>query len=369
MSFAFSRDRTEEFRTSYEGRRSSDDFGPARVPAGYRNHSPSPVAGHRPHTPTTPATSTTAYSNPFQTNNPRAQSPPPPTPRHNNNDAYEMQPTQLRPQPAMNTMDHFLSEIEQVKHEIDTVNSDIKAVESLHNQALETYNEEQWQYYAGELERLQQNVRAQNNSIKNRLAEIERTNAQMHHSGESKIRQTQSENVRKRFLDTIRHYQEIENDYRQKYRQRIERQIRIVKPEATEEEVEQIMDSDQGTQVFTQSIIQAGRQSSSRAVLSEVQNRHTDIKRIERTLLELHELFEDMQMLVERQGEVIVKIDDHAEQVAGDLKEGNRAVKRAVDFARSTRAKKWCCFFLVIILCVIIAILVWWFAFDHVGVQ
>ena len=45
-----------------------------------------------------------------------------------------------------------------------------------------------------------------------------------------------------------------------------------------------------------------------------------------------------MRMLVERQGEVIVKIDDHAEHIAGDLKEGNRAVSRAVDFARSTRA-------------------------------
>ena len=45
-----------------------------------------------------------------------------------------------------------------------------------------------------------------------------------------------------------------------------------------------------------------------------------------------------MRMLVERQGEVIVKIDDHAEHIAGDLKEGNRAVNRAVDFARSTRA-------------------------------
>ena len=104
----------------------------------------------------------------------------------------------------------------------------------------------------------------------------------MYNSGESKIRQTQSENVRKRFLDTIRRYQEIESDYRQKYRHRVERQIRIgwchynnatimlrffyvsnisitkknaiVKPEATEEEVEQMMDSDQGTQVFTQSV-------------------------------------------------------------------------------------------------------------------
>ena len=88
----------------------SDDFGPARVPAGYRNHSPSPVAGHRPHTPTSPTTSTTILSNPFQINNPRAQSPPPPTPRHNN-DAYEMQPTRPRPQALLNTMDGFLSEV------------------------------------------------------------------------------------------------------------------------------------------------------------------------------------------------------------------------------------------------------------------
>ena len=57
-----------------------------------------------------------------------------------------------------------------MKHEINAVNSDIDAVEKLHNQALVSYNEEQWQYYASELEHLQQNVRAQNNSIKNRLA-------------------------------------------------------------------------------------------------------------------------------------------------------------------------------------------------------
>lgn len=81
----------------------------------------------------------------------------------------------------------------------------------------------------------------------------------------------QSEAVRKRFLETIRRYQDIENGYRQKFRQRVERQIRIgkapeprfqiinwlfalVKPEATEEEIDHIMESDQNTQLFTQSV-------------------------------------------------------------------------------------------------------------------
>ncbi|KAI9488270.1 t-SNARE [Zychaea mexicana] len=325
--------------------------------AGYRNHSPSPVSSR----PTSPA------NNPFTANNSsfnniRAQSPPPPTPRHN--DAYELQPP--RPPAALDPMDAFLVEIDQVRKEIANVNNDIDAVERLHNTALASYNDDQWQYHARELEQLQESVRAQNATIKNRITAIERTNAQSNNPGESKMRRTQSENVRKRFLDTIRRYQEIESDYRHKYRQRVERQIRIVKPEATEEEVDRIMDSDQGTQVFTQSIIQAGRQGASRAVLSEVQNRHIDIKRIERTLVELHQLFQDMHMLVEQQGDVLVKIDDRAQETAGELKEGNSAVKRAVDLARSTRGKKWCCLVLVIILCVVIAILVWWFAFDHV---
>lgn len=81
--------------------------------------------------------------------------------------------------------------------------------------------------------------------------------------------------MRQRFLDTIRRYQDIENDYRQKYRQKVARQIRIgiaiysysdinfsihpcllyiVKEEATEEEIDEIIDSDQATQLFSQSV-------------------------------------------------------------------------------------------------------------------
>lgn len=66
----------------------SDDFGPARIPAGYRR-TPSPVV--------------TRFD--------RANSPPPPTPRHHGNshiDTYEMQ---TRPMADTRTMDGFLQEV------------------------------------------------------------------------------------------------------------------------------------------------------------------------------------------------------------------------------------------------------------------
>ncbi|KAI7884582.1 t-SNARE, partial [Lichtheimia hyalospora FSU 10163] len=111
--------------------------------------------------------------------------------------------------------------------------------------------------------------------------------------------------LRKRFLETIQRYQDVERLYDQKYRQRVERQIRIVKPNATQEEVDRFIDSDDSPQVFAQS--------------------------------ELHQLFSDMQMMVEQQGETVTNIEQHAETTVGDLKQGNTFLTKAIASARATR--------------------------------
>lgn len=83
--------------------------------------------------------------------------------------------------------------------------------------------------------------------------------------------------------------------------------------------------------------MQQQRSGQARAVLSEVQNRHMDIKKIEKTILELHELFIQMNMLVEQQGEVLKEIDMHAQDTVIQLDEGNKQVDRAIVSARATR--------------------------------
>lgn len=75
-----------------------------------------------------------------------------------------------------------------------------------------------------------------------------------------------------------------------------------VKPDATQDEVDRFIDSDDSPQVFAQSVklypqlvlnttdrwiqlMHATRTNQARAVLSEVQTRHDDIKRIEKTIM------------------------------------------------------------------------------------
>jgi syntaxin 1B/2/3 len=84
--------------------------------------------------------------------------------------------------------------------------------------------------------------------------------------------------------------------------------------------------------------MQTNRSGQARAVLNEVQSRHDDIKKIEKTILDLHQLFMDMQMMVEQQGVVLDQVEVHAESTAHDLEQGNRDVARAIGSAKATRA-------------------------------
>lgn len=77
--------------------------------------------------------------------------------------------------------------------------------------------------------------------------------------------------MKKRFIDTIQRYQDIERNYQMKYCQRLERQIRIgkkcppnhkrvnthifkVNPNANQDEIDDIIDADNTPQIFAQSV-------------------------------------------------------------------------------------------------------------------
>lgn len=73
-------------------------------------------------------------------------------------------------------------------------------------------------------------------------------------SGDLPMRKTQHAALKKKFIETIQRYQDIERTYQQKYRQRVERQIKIVQPNATPDEIERVLDSDEPPQIFAQSV-------------------------------------------------------------------------------------------------------------------
>lgn len=253
------------------------------------------------------------------------------------------------------SMSDFYAEISSIQDTIKTFNANISRIDELHSRSLNNTDDAAAQRNASQLQELVEDTSAMSTTLKRRVKDLERQGG----SGrDAQIRKQQTALVKSKFVDAIQSYQTVEQQYRQKYKQRMERQFKIVKPDATPEEVRAVVNDENGGQIFSQALMNSSRYGESRAAYREVQERHQDIKRIEQTIAELAQLFNDMSMLVEQQDETINTIQATAEVVEKDMETGLHHTGKAVSSARSARKKRWICFFLSLLILAIIAIIV-----------
>ncbi|CAG8527605.1 13421_t:CDS:2 [Cetraspora pellucida] len=219
---------------------------------------------------------------------------------------------------------------------IKQVQDNIARIDELHSRSLGTVNEDE--ATKRNLESLTENTRNILVQTKDKIRKLEALNLGLPpNTGDLAVRRAQTANLRQRFLETLQKYQNIEYQNRQKYRARMERQYKIVKPQATQEEIDAALENDESGQFFAQSLLNSTRYGAAKDALREVQERHDDIKKIEKTIAELVNLFQEMQMLVEAQDAPIATVEEHATQVSKDLESGVQQVEKALESAKGAR--------------------------------
>ena len=84
--------------------------------------------------------------------------------------------------------------------------------------------------------------------------------------------------------------------------------------------------------------------------------RHNELQKIEKSIIELAGLFQDLEALIIQQGAVIERAEEQTEQTNVNLDKGNEEVARGVDHARRRRKLKWWCLLVVILIIIAIAL-------------
>lgn len=97
-------------------------------------------------------------------------------------------------------------------------------------------------------------------------------------------------------------------------------------------------------------IFKGQRLEEAEKALSDIRDRHEDIQRLERSLIELHEMFVDMSILVSEQGEMIDRIEYSVAKSGNYVESARKKVKRAEELQRAARQKRWCCLISLLIL-------------------
>ncbi|KAI5476320.1 hypothetical protein MNV49_007891 [Pseudohyphozyma bogoriensis] len=288
---------------------------------------------------------------------------PPPPPPHSYPD-QQQQYQQYPPQPSngggANSMQNFFAEVESIQNQIQQFRQSINHVSELHTRRLATTDDLQNSQSTAQLAQLTAETSALTNSIRNqihRLNEQNKATPQGDAAGFN-TRKAQIATLQNGFRKSLEEYNTVEKKSRDKYRQRMERQIRIVKPDATQEEIKAAFDDQQGgQQIFSQALIQS-RQSGARAAFAEVQSRNQDLRKIEETITQLAQMMQDMATLVLEQDESVRVIETQAVQANTDVEQGLQQTQKAVKSARAARKKRWICFFIIVIILIIVAVVV-----------
>ncbi|KAJ3196024.1 hypothetical protein HK101_010348 [Irineochytrium annulatum] len=230
----------------------------------------------------------------------------------------------------------FFDEVESVQRGIDRIGRSIQQIKALQSRALISASASESSAINRELDDVSEQTSSLLQSLRGRVRTMANQTKKMPPSAEAHSRRGQQATLAKKLLEVANGFQKCQADFKQKSKQRMEREIKIARPDATPAEVQRAVEGGGG---FAQSLL-SSRVADQRKALNEVQSRHEQIQRIERSMEELFELFQEMQALLETQQEMINTIEEQAETAVVNLEEGSKVPRSTMGKAGQLRKKR-----------------------------
>eukprot|EP00249_Psilotum_nudum_P020907 c27893_g1_i1 orf=622-1560(+) len=171
-----------------------------------------------------------------------------------------------------------------------------------------------------------------------------------------RTRMSMTATLKKKLKDLMDEFQTLRQKISDEYREVVERRVFTVTGKKVDEEmIDQLIETGDSEQIFQKAIQEQGR-GQVLDTLAEIQERHDAVKDIEKKLLDLHQIFLDMAVLVEAQGEMLDNIETQVSNAVDHVQAGAEALIRAKSLQK--RSRKWMCVAIIILLIIIIIIVV-----------
>jgi len=245
-------------------------------------------------------------------------------------------------------LEDFFSTVEEMREAIQIMKSKSVAMKKLTaDLLLQTDNAKLEK--EKELDILVADVKKMGRKVKNDLGLIETMvdkrlpQAGAYVSAEQRIKKMHYTMITKEFCDTMNEINTIQTSYQEKLKEKMVRQLAVMNPDGTDytnEQINEMIESGK-TSIWTQNLLR--ETEDARQKLNAVQARHEEIVKLEKSIMEVHEMFLDLAVLVESQGAMINNIEDNV------LKTGDyiRTATVELDMARQHKAafnkKRWIC--------------------------
>lgn len=245
-------------------------------------------------------------------------------------------------------LDRFFEDVENVK-------DDMRAVDALYRRLQEENGEIKTVHNAKKVKELRarmdsdvEQVLKRVKVIKTKLQALDKSNVAHRSlpgcgpgSSADRTRTSVVSGLGKKLKDMMDDFQGFRSKMTLEYKETVERRYFTITGEKADEDTIENLISSGESETFLQKAIQEQGRGQILDTITEIQERHDAIKEIEKNLIELHQVFLDMAVLVEAQGQQLNDIESHVAHANSFVRRGTEQLQVARETQKSSR--KWTC--------------------------
>ncbi|XP_060191010.1 syntaxin-132-like [Lycium barbarum] len=258
-------------------------------------------------------------------------------------------------------MDSFNKQIQEIEKQVDKLSGLLKSLKDANEETKSVTKASEMKAIRKRMEKdidevgkVARNVKAKIEAInKENLANRQKPGCGKGTSVDrSRINMTNA--LTKKFRDVMTEFQTLRQRIDDEYREVVERRvITVTGTRPDEETINNLIENGSSEQIFQNAIQGMGR-GQVLSTVEEIQERHDAVKEIERKLLDLHQIYLDMAVLVEAQGDLLDNIETQVGYAVDHVNMGTDALQTAKSLQKKSRK----CMMIAIILLLIIAAII-----------
>ncbi|CAA3007878.1 syntaxin-121-like [Olea europaea subsp. europaea] len=258
-------------------------------------------------------------------------------------------------------LETFFKDVDSIKVELDALEALYDQLQAAHEQSKTVHNAKAVKNLRAKMDNDVSTSLKKAKAIKAGLQALDKANDDNRRipgcgpgSSSDRTRTSVVNGLRKKLQDIMNRFKNLRERMASEYRETVQRRYYTVTGENPDEKILDNLIETGESETFLQKAIQEQGRGQVMDTIMEIQERHDAVREMEKNLKELHQVFLDMAVLVESQGEQLDDIESQVGRANSFVRGGTQQLQVARKHQKNTR--KWTCFAIILLLIIILII-------------